>query len=83
MSDRMVRKQIYIEPVQQARLKELSARLGVPESSLIRRGIDMTLRATPTGRWQPEIWEKELEFMRSLTPVGGPRTWSREDLYER
>ena len=37
---RMVRKQVYIEPGQDARLKRQAAQLGVTEAELIRRAID-------------------------------------------
>ena len=83
MAERMQRKQIYIDPEQGIQLKEMAARLGVPESSLIRRGIDMTLRAVPVSRWQPDLWQRELEFARSVPAVDNSRTWSREELYDR
>ncbi|MEW6281471.1 MAG: ribbon-helix-helix domain-containing protein [Candidatus Eremiobacterota bacterium] len=83
MSNRMIRKQIYLEPEQEARLRELSARLGLSESALIRRGIDLTLRAVPSPLWSAELWQKELDFARSLTPVNQARDWTRDELYDR
>ena len=44
---RMVRKQIYIQPEQDERLKRLSGRLGVSESDLIRKGVALVLSETP------------------------------------
>jgi hypothetical protein len=83
MAERMIRKQIYIEPRQEAGLKEMSVRLGVAESSLIRRGIDIALQAAPSGFWQPEVWERELEFARGMTATDLPRQWTRDELYDR
>jgi len=45
---RMVRKQVYIEPGQDARLKRQAALLGVTEAALIRRAIDQA-RPLPGG----------------------------------
>ena len=83
MSERTVRKQVYIEAHQELRLKELASRLGVPESSLIRHGSDLTLREGSPASWKLEMWERELEFARSLPTNTEPRTWTRDDLYDR
>jgi hypothetical protein len=78
----MARKQIYLDREQWVRLKELAARLGVSESSLIRQAVQTMLGDTARYWSHPQAWEMELEFARNVPPVGGPRTWSRDELYE-
>ena len=86
MSDTKIRKQIYIEPDQDVKLKELASTLQTSEAELIRQAIDAhvgTLRRRRTNR---KAWEAELTFMREWMdqgPVPGGRTWRREDLYDR
>ena len=87
---RMVRKQVYIAAMQDARLKRQAAALGVTESELIRRGIDLvTEAATPSA--DERVWQEELEFIeeraRSLPApdVSEPlteRRWPREEMCE-
>lgn len=84
----MVRKQIYIEPHQQALLKRLAETLGVSEAELIRRAIDEHLAGRQSVFPPPDTaaWEKAHRFMRALHdrgPIEGKsRDWDREDLYE-
>jgi len=83
----MVRKQIYIEPQQEALLKRLAEDHGVSEAELIRQAIDHRVGQgeaymAPDSR----AWEEAYRFMRALQ-AGGPvpergRAWKREDLYE-
>ncbi len=80
----MVRKQVYIEPEQDERLKRHAEALGVTESELIRQGIDLVTKP----RRLPEdeaLWQDALAFMRergSLEVPQGRRTWTRDELYE-
>jgi len=85
---RMVRKQVYIEPWQEAMLKRLVQTRGVSEAELIRQAIE---RHISSGRLQflppdPTAWEQAYQFMLDLRahgPVTGRgRTWKREDLYK-
>jgi hypothetical protein len=86
----MVRKQVYIEPAQDARLKRRAADLGVTESELIRRGIDLVTEPAAQSR-DEQAWEEEMAFIleraRTLPapehgePVIG-RRWPREEMYE-
>lgn len=87
---RMVRKQIYIAAMQDTRLKRRAAALGVTESELIRRGIDLiTEAASPSA--DEQAWQDELAFIeeraRTLPapemsePLSG-RRWPREEMYE-
>jgi hypothetical protein len=80
---RMKRKQIYLDPDQDRRLRALSRHRGRSESELIREGVDRVLKEPPVDR---TAWERQLAFIDSLIakgPLKGKRTWRREDLYER
>jgi len=81
-----VRKQVYIEPHQEATLKRLAREQGITEAEIIRRAIDAHTRAFRLPTRDLRAWEKERAFIQSLIeqgPVSGKRTWRREDLYER
>jgi hypothetical protein len=85
---RMVRKQIYIEPRQEALLKRLAESRGVSEAELIRQAIDRQVSGGRQGTLPPDpvAWEQAYQFMLDLHaqgPMEGKqRTWKREDLYE-
>lgn len=82
---RMVRKQIYLEPHQEQRLKTLSRLLQVSEAELIRRALDLYLFDTLMTRSRLALWEQEKAFIQEWMaqgPVPGGRTWTREELYE-
>ncbi len=84
----MVRKQIYIELEQQARLKGLSQRLGISEAELIRKALDREFelgnsRVSLTCLLDPQAWNEEKQFIESLIaqgPIVGGRRWTREEL---
>jgi hypothetical protein len=83
---RKLRKQIYLDPEQEAALKRQAAESGMSEAEIIRQAIDNQTRIL----WHPtaarEAWEREREFIEGLIaqgPVAGGRTWRREDLYDR
>lgn len=81
-----VRKQVYIEPHQEAILKRLAREQGITEAEIIRRAIDQHARMLRFSRRDPAVWEQERAFILGLIeqgPVPGKRTWRREDLYER
>lgn len=84
----MVRKQIYVEPRQDALLKQVAEARGVSEAALIRRAIDQQLGGYRGGSLPPDptAWERAYRFMLDLHaqgPLPGQgRTWTREDLYE-
>ncbi len=82
----MIRKQIYLQPEQNTALKHLADQSGVPEAELIRAAIDQHLHTARLPRPNLVVWEEELRFLQHLTqqplPVA-PRTWQRDDLYER
>jgi len=81
-----VRKQVYIEPYQEAILKRLAREQGIPEAEIIRRAIDAHTRTFRPPTRDLGAWEKERAFILGLIeqgPVPGRRTWRREDLHER
>lgn len=73
---RMVRKQIYIEPEQDERLKKLSHRLSVSESEIVRRGVTQILEQysnhDPNAR---TAWQYESKKMQERIDS----YWSRDD----
>ena len=86
----MVRKQIYIRPDQDRRLKQIAKSLGVSEAELIRQSLDQAVARRATAQQPPpadrSAWEEELAFIRrrqALGPLPGTRDWKREDLYDR
>lgn len=82
----MKRKQIYILPDQDRRLRALARRHGKTESQLIREGVERILNDPLRPRRDPAAWDRALAFIDSLIrkgPIKGGRSWKREDLYER
>ncbi len=84
----MVRKQIYIERRQEARLKRLARQQGVSEAEIIRRALDRELESGSRSslRRNPDAWKEALAFMESrrrlAVPEQEPYRWRREDAYE-
>ena len=82
---RMTRKQIYIDPAQEARLKQCAQELGVSEAELIRRCLDDLERQAVSLSVDQRAWEEELAFMQaraqSIPSRQGHRQWTREELY--
>lgn len=81
-----VRKQIYIEPYQDAMLKRLAAKSGASEAEIIRQAIDRHVQSLQIAGAEMPAWEAEDAFIAALIqlgPVIGERTWKREDLYDR
>ena len=82
---RMVRKQVYIRPEQNALLKRRARELGVPESELVRQGIDEATARPPKGPRDPEAWAAFMAFAKKRGEMRVPqtgRTWTRDELYE-
>lgn len=83
--ERMVRKQVYIGPAQERRLKRLARETGLSEAELIRRALDEqipALSAAPDGR----AWERERRYILrrlKLGPLPGGRAWTRDELHDR
>jgi len=81
-----VRKQVYIEPRQEAVLKRLGKEHGLTEAELIRRAIDQFTRTLHFPWRDLAAWEAERAYIQNLIrqgPVAGKRTWRREELHER
>ena len=81
----MIRKQVYIEPQQQRVLRRLATARGVPESVLIREGIERV--AAGPGRRGPDrsAWDRAKRFMEArsrLKVKRAERGWTREEIYE-
>lgn len=81
----MIRKQVYIEPRQDAILKGLARMLGLSEAEVIRQAIDRQASAVPVGVRDLDAWEREKAFIAermAAGPVSSRRRWSREEIYE-
>jgi hypothetical protein len=83
----MIRKQIYIQKSQEARLKKIAESRGVSEAEIIRRALEVELRhAGYRSAYNREAWERIRTFifeMEKRGPVAPKkRDWKREDLYE-
>ena len=84
---RMIRKQVYIDPEQEKKLKTLSKRLGVTEAELIRRGIALLEHDSNLEEERRKVWSQELAYMKkraaeNLAIPGGKRTWTRDEMYD-
>ena len=82
---RMVRKQVYIEPEQDARLKRQAAQFGVTEAELIRRAIDQAGVAPRGLPLDQDAWEEAKGIIQQRLGITVPQTrrsWTREELYE-
>ncbi len=84
--ERMVRKQIYLEPRQDQQLKRMVKETGLSEAELIRSALDAQAHSSLPIVLDPSAWRAErlyLEKLIALGPEKGGRTWRREDLHER
>jgi hypothetical protein len=83
---KMVRKQVYITPEQDRKLKECSQRLGVPEAEVIRRGIDL-LEDEDAAQEAERLtaWRRVLSMMEERDKIrpesGGIDHFDREEVY--
>ncbi len=81
----MIRKQIYIEPVQEANLKKQAKSLGLSEAEIIRQAIKRQMTVPVPGLRDLSAWEREKAFivqrMAGKSRPGG-RKFNREELYE-
>ena len=80
----MVRKQVYIKPEQDRKLKRLARKLGVTEAEVLRRCVDEMPETKDALEETPEeSWLKLLEFMheRARKVPGSTVKWRREDSY--
>jgi hypothetical protein len=81
----MIRKQIYLDPQQDALLKQRAQELGVSEVELIRRCLDGLERQAVAHAMDQRAWDEELAFMQARAQTipsrQGHRQWTREELY--
>ena len=63
---RLVRKQIYIEPRQDAVLKQKARLLGVTEAEVIREAIDRQMASVGLDVRDRKAWEREKAFVRNV-----------------
>lgn len=83
---KMIRKQVYIEPRQEALLKQRVRETGVTEAELIRQAIDRQMKVIRFPKRNLRAWQEERAFITHLIqqgPMPGGRSWRREDLHER
>ena len=83
---RMIRKQIYIGPAHEARLKKMARVRKTSEATLIREAIDRQVASAVPLSLDPEAWEHALRFMRNLrrrsTAKGKSSGFRRDDAYD-
>jgi hypothetical protein len=81
---KMVRKQVYLEPEQDERLKQLSKHLGVTEAELIRHGVDFVTQGAGEldrgGAWKELLALIETRA-RQFSEGGSTVKFNREELY--
>lgn len=83
---RMIRKQLYITSEHESKLKAKSGETGMSEGEIVREALSRYLDSSVPEKRDLSYWEKELAFIESLQergPVGGGRTWRRDDLHDR
>ncbi len=81
-----IRKQIYIEPRQEALLKAIAQLAGISEAEIIRQALDRHLGSISSQKPNIAAWEAEKAFINQVkqrSPLPGGRDWRRSDLYER
>jgi len=81
----MIRKQIYIEPLQDATLKKQASVLGITEAEVIRRAIDRQMAYLIPGVRDLSAWEREKRFIAermSGKQVPAGRKFKRAEAYE-
>jgi hypothetical protein len=81
----MIRKQVYIEPRQEASLKRLARILDMTEAEIIRQALDRQAAAIQPGMRDLAAWEREKAFIAERMAEGsvsGSRRWRRDEIYE-
>lgn len=84
---KMIRKQIYIDPEQDARLKTAAKSRGISQAKLIRLALNSYMRgdSKDDDSSYSADWRKELDFMKNRPIFEGvdPYRWkNREEMYE-
>ncbi|HHY33848.1 MAG TPA: ribbon-helix-helix domain-containing protein [Firmicutes bacterium] len=68
----MVRKQFYIEPRQDALLKQRARHLGITEAELVREALDAYASEAIVARLDPTAWQREKAFIEALVSKASP-----------
>jgi len=87
---KMVRKQVYLLPQQELKLKALAQQQLTTEAELIRKAVEAFLNQPPTNvdkQLPPDeaAWQLILasfEEMKQRNVAGEPHRWTREDYYD-
>jgi hypothetical protein len=82
----MIRKQVYIEPHQERRLKARAKLLGVTEAEIIRQSLDRGLGEVSPQHPDPAAWTRITRYIRTRRTKAGRRpvrAWKRHELYAR
>lgn len=74
----MKRKQIYLTDQLDRELSELAKFRGVPQSEVIREGLEKYLASLEN---KEKEWEELIQQMK--TSAYGGMSWTRDDLYDR
>jgi hypothetical protein len=87
MTNRMVRKQIYIPRYQDARLKRLSLELGISKAQIIRRAIehelrDKILKTLPGSDRALDQFIQFAQLPRLGDDAAEAYPWNRQELYQ-
>lgn len=81
----MIRKQIYIEALQDEIIKQRARILGITEAEVIRRAIDGQVNVIPSHIRDLDAWQREKKFISrrmSGPPISRRRRFRREEIYE-
>jgi hypothetical protein len=82
----MIRKQLYIDPHQDAALKRKARELGLSEAELVRRALDAILtESTPAAPARPSVLQALLEDAQALSvshPAPEGYVFKRDDAYD-
>jgi len=81
----MIRKQVYIEPLQNVNLKKQAKKLGITEAEIVRRAIDRQMALLVPGLRDPSAWQREKAFIAQRIagkPLPGGRKFRREEAYD-
>jgi hypothetical protein len=82
---RLIRKQIYIEPEQDAVLKRRARELGVSEAELMKRGIAQVAPVSAEAERRRDAWQNITAFVATYDQLDVPQTgrdWTRDELYD-
>ncbi len=77
----MVRKQFYVEPRQDALLKQQAKDLGITEAELVREALDAYAGEGVTPRLDPAAWQREKAFIEARAgkvSVAARDTWKAQ-----